>query len=195
MQQPKDFNNVQAYTGFTPLEAGGHICKIMQVEEVKSKAGRDMIVISIDTDKTDKQSEYFTQQYKSNTKPDKKWSNNAIVRQLVLDAEGNTNRGFKTFIETVEKSNNGFKVQWGNNFAACFKGKLIGGVFGREEYLDNYGGSKFTTKHQSFRTVEDIKNGVEVPADKLLNPSNNNYSNAPDIYGDITPVDDGDMPF
>lgn len=195
MQQPKDFNEVQAFTGFEQLAAGGHICKIMNVEETKSKAGRDMIVIYLDTDRTDKQPEYFTQQYKSNQNPNKKWSNNATVRQLVLDAEGATNRGFKTFIDLVEKSNNGFKIQWGDNFAACFKGKLVGGVFGREEYLNNYGESKFAVKFQSFRTIEDIKNGVEVPADKLLNPSSNNSSNGPDIYGDMQVVNDGDMPF
>lgn len=196
MIQPKDFNEVQSYAGFEPLAAGGHVCKIMNVEETKSKAGRDMIVISLDTDKTDSQPEYFTNQYKSNTKADKKWSNNATVRQLVLDAEGNTNRGFKTFIDLVEKSNNGFKVQWGENFTKCLKGKLIGALFGREEYLDNVGMSKFTVKHQAFRTVEDIKKGVDAPADKLLNPSGNNSNSNTQDYGDMTPVEDsGDLPF
>ncbi|MDR3595134.1 hypothetical protein [Clostridium sp.] len=196
MQKPQDFEQVQAYTGFTPLEAGGHICKVMNVEETKSQAGRDMIVIYLDTDKTDKQPNYFSEQYKNNQKPDKKWPNNAIVRQLVLDAEGNTNRGFKTFIEMVEQSNPGFKVQWGNNFATCFKGKLVGGVFGREEWLDNAGVSKFSVKHQHFTTVEDIKKGVDVPKDKLLNPSATSNSNGPDIYGDLQiDTSDSEMPF
>lgn len=196
MNKPQDFENVQAYTGFTPLEAGGHICKIMNVAETKSKQGRDMIVIALDTDKTDKQPNYFSEQYKNNQKADKKWPNNAMVRQLVLDAEGNTNRGFKTFIEMVEKSNQGFKVQWGNNFAACFKNRLVGGVFGEEEYLDNNTGqSKFAVKFQNFKTVEEIKKGVEVPKKKLLNPSATGSSNAPDLYGDIQVVDDGEMPF
>jgi hypothetical protein len=188
MIKPNDFDQTQAYTGFTPLEAGGHICKIMNVEETKSKAGRDMIVIYLDTDKTDKQPNYFTEQYKNNQKPDKKWPNNAIVRPLVLDAEGNTNRGFKTFISMVEQSNQGFKVQWGDNFAACFKNKLIGGVFAREEWLDNSGVSKFSVKHQHFVTVEQIKQGVDVPKDKLLNPSANSNE-------DLTIVNNGDMPF
>lgn len=199
MMQPKDFNEVQAYAGFTPLAPGGHICKIVNVEETTSqKGGKPMIVVSIDTDNSDSQPIYFQEQYKNSTKVGKKWSNNAVVRQLVLDADGNTNRGFKTFIDTVEKSNQGFKVQWGANFATSLKGKLIGGVFGKEEYLDNYGGSKFATKFQSFRTVEDIKNGVEVPKDKLLNPTgngNNNAFNGGGFNDDITPVDDGDMPF
>ncbi|NFO31459.1 hypothetical protein FDB41_15085 [Clostridium botulinum] len=194
MLMPKDFQEVQGFTGFEPLQAGGHICKIMKVEETKSKAGRDMVVIYLDTDRTDKQPSYFSEAYKNDKREPKKWNNNAIVRQLVLDAEGATNRGFKTFIDMVEKSNNGFKVAWGEHFADCFKGKLVGALFGREEYLDNAGVSKFATKFQVFRTVEEIKKGVDVPKDKLLNPGSNNSTGG---YGeDLIPVDDGsELPF
>ncbi len=193
MLMPKDFQEVQGFTGFEPLQAGGHICKIMKVEETKSKAGRDMVVIYLDTDRTDKQPSYFSEAYKNDKREPKKWNNNAIVRQLVLDAEGATNRGFKTFIDMVEKSNNGFKVVWGEHFADCFKGKLVGALFGREEYLDNAGISKFATKFQVFRTVEEIKKGVDVPKDKLLNPGSNNSTGG---YGDLELVDDcSELPF
>lgn len=190
MLKPQDYEVVQAFEGFTPLEVGGHICSIVQVNEIKSKAGRDMIVVLLDTDKTDKQPHYFKDRFDNNTNPNKKWPNGAIIRQLVLDAEGNTNRGFKTFCEMVKKSNPGFKIQWGNNFGSCFKGKLVGVVFGREEYLDTYGDSKFATKAQNFRTVSDIKQGIEPPKDKLLNPNS-----APNVDGLVEVVDDGDMPF
>ena len=57
----------------------------------------------------------------------------------------------------------------------------------------------FSVKLFNFRTVEDIKNGVEVPKDKLLNPSGNNnqsFNNGGMNFDeDITPVDDDDMPF
>ena len=195
MLKPNDFEQVQGFTGFQALEAGGHICKIMNVEETKSKAGRDMVVIYLDTDRTDKQPSYFSEAYKNDKREPKKWNNNAIVRQLVLDAEGATNRGFKTFINMVEKSNNGFKVAWGEHFADCFKGKLVGALFGREEYLDNAGVSKFATKFQVFRTVEEIKKGVDVPKDKLLNPSGNNSVGGFNYEEDLTIVNDSDMPF
>ncbi|WP_252233746.1 hypothetical protein [Clostridium sp. ZS1] len=194
MIKPQDFEQVQGFTGFEPLQTGGHICKIMKVEETKSKAGRDMVVIYLDTDRIDKQPSYFSEAYKNDKREPKKWNNNAIVRQLVLDAEGATNRGFKTFIDMVEKSNDGFKVVWGEHFANCFKGKLVGALFGREEYLDNAGISKFATKFQVFRTVEEIKKGVDVPKDKLLNPGSNNSIGG---YGDLEPVDYGpdELPF
>lgn len=194
MIKPQDFDQAQGFSSFEQFQPGGHICKIVKVEETRSKAGRDMIVVYLDTDSTDIQPNYYSNAYKNDTRAEKKWNNNAIVRQLVLDAEGNTNRGFKTFIDMVEKSNNGFKVQWGDKFAACFKGKLVGGLFGREEYLNNYGESKFVVKLSNFRTVDEIKKGVDVPKDKLLNPTGNNNQGF-NTNGDLTPVDDGDMPF
>ena len=80
-----------------------------------------------------------------------------------------------------------------DNFANFFTNKLVGGVFGREEYLDKYGESKFAVKCTGFRTVQDVRDGkVEPPKDKLLSPSSNNdASNGTDFE----PAFDGDMPF
>ncbi len=190
MLKPKNVDNVQPFEGFIPLELGGHICVVKKVEEAKAqKSGKDMLRIFLDTDRTDKQPKYFEDRFKSDTRESKKWG--CIVYQMVLDSNGDTNRGFKTFIESVEKSNNGFKVQWGDNFCTSLTGKLIGGVFGREEYLNSYGDSKFATKCLSFRTVEDVKNGIEAPKDKLLNPSGSSSTG----FDDITPVSDECMPF
>lgn len=190
MDMPKNYNNVQAFEGFTPLELGGHICIIKKVEEAKAKnSGKDMVRIYLDTDRSDKQPGYYGDRFKSDTRENKKWG--CIVYIMVLDIEGNTSRGFKTFIENAEKCNNGFKVQWGNNFCTSLAGKLIGGVFGREEYLDSHGESKFATKCFNFRTVEDVKRGIEAPKDKLLNPSGSSSTG----FDDITPVSDECMPF
>lgn len=190
MIKPKDFENAKGFTGFEKLNAGGHICKIVNVEETKSRAGRDMIVIYLDTDKSDSQPNYFSNAYKNDTRENKKWNNNAIVRQLVLDVEGNTNRGFKTFIDMVEKCNAGFQVVWGDNFCGCLKNKLIGALFGEEEYLNNYGESKFACKFQAWRSIEEVKNGVDAPKKKLLN------NDSTTGFDDITPEEnDGDLPF
>ena len=42
MIKPQDFDTAQGFSSFEPLQAGGHICKIMKVEETKSKAGKDI---------------------------------------------------------------------------------------------------------------------------------------------------------
>ena len=198
MNKPQGFDEVQGFSSFEQLEEGGHILRILNVEEKQSQAGNDMIVISFDTDKEDKQPGYFKEKYNSDMRSDKKWPAGGRTYQVWTGSNGICSKGFKTFIECVEASNNGFKVQWGNNFTACLKNKLIGGCFGKEEYLNSYGESKFAVKLSGFRTVQDVKEGkVQAPKRKLLDSNNNNFggNSNNDNYGDVTPVDDGDMPF
>lgn len=190
MNKPNDFDRVSAYGDFQPLELGGHICVIKLVEETKSKNGKDMLVISIDTAPVDKQPGYYMEQWKQDSQQDKKWG--CRVFQLVLDNEGKTNRGFKTFITAVERSNPNFQVQWGDGFAQCFKGKMIGGVFGREQYRNSQGEIKWSTKCVQFRSLEAIREGVPVPEDKLL-PEQQQAAAA--TANDFTPIDDSDAPF
>lgn len=166
-KKPQDWENVQAYSEYEALELGGHVCKIMKVEETKSKAGRDMIVISLDIAEGE-QCGYFANKYKNDTRADKKWG--CVVYQLIEDANGNTSRGFKTFIESVEKSNAGFNQNqiWNENFCNFFTGKLIGGVFGKEQYIASDGNAKFATKCRSFTTAEKARAGIPAPEDKLV---------------------------
>ena len=199
MNKPNGFDETQGFSSYEVLEEGGHVLRILNIEERKSKAGNDMIVISFDTDKTDGQPGYFKERYDGDTRSEKKWPAGGRTYQVCTGSNGNCSKGFKTFIECVEASNNGFKVQWGNNFAACLKNKLIGGCFGKEEYLNSYGESKFTIKLSGFRTVQDVKEGkVQAPKPKMLENAGNSYSNNNNYYGgydDITPVSDDNMPF
>ena len=168
MKKPNNWENTQAYGEFEPLELGGHICKIMQVEETVSRNGKDMLVISLDIAEGP-QKDYYAEQYRKNFKPDKKWG--CVVYQLIEDADGNANRGFKTFVEAVGKSNPKFEESriWDtDDINPFFKGLLVGGVFGREQYKNQDGNLKWSTKCMQFRSVEDIKNGVEIPEDRYL---------------------------
>ena len=195
MNKPNGFDETQGFSSYEVLEEGGHILRILNVEERKSQAGNDMIVVSFDTDRTDKQSGYFKAKYDGDTRSDKKWPAGGRTYQVCTDSNGICSKGFKTFIECVEASNNGFKVQWGDNFATCLKNKLVGGCFGKEEYLNSYGESKFTVKLSGFRTVQDVKEGkVQAPKPKMLENTGNNY-NSNTGYDDITPVEDSDVPF
>lgn len=167
-QKPSDWDSVQAFTEYEPLELGGHVCRIMKVEEGKSKAGNDTVYIYLDIAEGE-QKGYYSEQYRNDNRPDKKWG--CIVYQLFEDRDGNTSRGFKTFVETVTASNPGFNANqiWNENFCNYFKDKLIGGIFGREQYRSPKDGSlKFSTKCRSFVTVEKARAGIPAPADKLL---------------------------
>lgn len=189
-QKPQDWENVQSFTEYEPLELGGHVCKIMNVEEKKSRTGRDMLVISLDIAEGE-QKDYYSMQYRNDTRPDKKWGCN--VYQLIEDMNGNTSRGFKTFIETVEASNSGFDVNqiWNGGFCGYFKDKLVGGVFGREQYRSNDGSVKFSTKCTKFTTVERARAGIPAPEDKLLPAT---VPNSLSAMG-FTSMPDGDLPF
>ena len=136
MQKPTAYEETQAQGDWTPIELGGHKLVIKQVNETKSKNGKDMIVVLFDFAEDDKQPGYFMEQFQNDIRPDKKWPNQATQYILTEDAEGKCNRSFKTFTTCVEHSNAGFSVQWGDKFCQCFKGKKIGGVFG--EQMDYY---------------------------------------------------------
>lgn len=195
MQKPNNYDNVQAAGDFIPLDLGGHICIVKQIEEKKSSTGKDMIVISLDTDVSDKQPKYYENQFRNDIRPNKKWG--CVVYQLVLDNEGNTNKGLKTFITSVEKSNPGFKVVWGDGFTACFKNKLVGAIFGREEYLNASNEKKMATKCFFFRSVDAIKSGVPIPEDRLLNTSftSSNQPTGSDGFMNIPDGIDEELPF
>lgn len=130
MNKPNNYDNTQTAGEFTPVELGGHKLIIKQVTETTSKTGKPMIVVLFDFAPDDKQPGYFTEQFKNDIRPDKKWPNQATNYILTEDSDGNCNRSFKTFMTCVEHSNKGFETKWGDNFGQQFKNKLIGGVFG-----------------------------------------------------------------
>ena len=196
MNKPNDYDNVQAYSEREPLELGGHIMEIVKVEETVSKNRNPMLMIYLDTDKSDIQPFYYKRLYDGDDRPEKKWG--CIVYQLINDLQtGGTNRGLKTFHTCVEESNSGFKVIWGDKYCDCFKGKLIGGVFGREQYINSKGKAVFATKCFWLRSVETIKNGVEIPDDRLLSadklPKDVRVEAAPEDFAEID--GDDDYPF
>lgn len=165
MKKPTNYDTTEVTGEFTPLKPGGHICKIMQVKETKSKSGLDMLEISLDIAEGE-QKDYYAKAYRSDTRTDKKWG--CVVYLVVDESTDYGVKNLKTFTTSVEKSNNGFSIAWGDNFAKCFANKLVGGVFGREQYLNNSNEVKWSTKCKWFRSVESIRAGVDVPEDKLL---------------------------
>ena len=140
MQKPNSYENTQAQGEFTPVELGGHKLIIKQVNETTSKNGKPMIVVLFDFAQDDIQPGYFTEQFKNDIRPDKKWPNQATQYILTEDENGDCSRSFKTFITCVEHSNSGFTTQWGDNFEKQFKNKKIGGVFGLQ--MDYYEGKE-----------------------------------------------------
>lgn len=193
MQKPNNYDNVQASGDFTPVTPGGHHLIIKKVEESKTKTDKDMIIVAFDMAAGDKQPNYFSDMFANDIRPDKKWPRSGRQYIVATDNEGNTSRSFKTFITCVEKSNNGFKTEWGDGFAAQFKGKRIGGVFG---IVENEYQGKITKRTELRWFCEDTKaDNVKVPDPKLL-PNSNVTVAAPssDGFMNIT-GDEDEIPF
>ena len=178
MLKPNNYDNVS--TGdFTPIDLGGHHLVIKAVEETRSKGGRAMLKVSFDMAKNDRQAGYMTNEYKNDIRPDKKWPHAGTQYILTEDNEGNCSKSFKSFITSFEKSNNCSAV-WGDKFAAQFKGKRIGGVFGEVE--NEYNG-KTSMRHELRYFCDDSKaDAAGIPQPKYL-PNTNRTAPAPDSSG------------
>lgn len=199
MQKPKGFDEAsrEAYRSVKP---GGYVCNILNAEEtVAAKSGRAMLNVSVDIAEGELKG-YYRDQYKRivKTNPDAKWG--CIARTMVETKEGNTDPSFKNFVECLKESNPTYEPAWGDNFCDGLKGKKIGIVFFKEEYMGRDGNTHWSVKPDfgHFKSVSDIKNGkYTVPEDKPLkddlreNKANSDYA-IPDGFEVIS---EEDVPF
>ena len=189
MQKPSNYDQTSAGGEFTPIELGGHHLVIKAVEEMKSKAGKPMLKVSFDMAKNDKQAGYMATEYKNDIRPDKKWPHAGTQYILTEDKDGNCSRSFKSFITSFEKSNNCSAI-WGDKFAAQFKNKAIGGVFGEVE--NEYNG-KVTMRHELRWFCEDSKvESAAVPAPKMIDGNKLLTSSTASASMDVNVPDDVD---
>lgn len=128
MKQPNNYENTQAAGSFEPITLGGHKMVIKQVVERTTKNGDPMIVVLLDTDRSDVQPNYFSKMFADDIRPDKKWPNAGTV-YITTEYNGKCTRNFKGFCTAAEKSTPGFKISWGDDFCKCLKNKPIGGVY------------------------------------------------------------------
>lgn len=183
---------------FVQLPAGGYICHIVNAELTKSKAGNDMLVLYIDIAEGE-----FANYFKNQTDREKqfdsnkKWTNAGIYRQLVYDNDGNCSRYFKGFINTLERSNPGFKFNDDDFEPSDLHWKLCGFVFGQEEYEKQNGDIGTRTVICYPRNVDIIREGkFKVPElKKLDNPKNESADNQDAVTFDGKPVEPIDTPF
>ena len=192
MKKPQGYDQAQAITGdYQTLPPGGYICRIKKAVEQTTRNGKQMLVLLVDVVDED-YAGYFQKIFDANTSKDKKWPNGGIYRQLT---EGKSMDFFKGMVTCIEKSNPGY-IGFVNDVLdeKQLSGKLIGCVFGREQYEKDNGDLAFATKIVQVRSVEAIKAGVEPPADKLLVPQQTS-SNTGFGLGTEVVFDDEDVPF
>ena len=204
IKKPSNYDNVEVTEfDFTPIELGGHKGIIMKAEEYTSpQSGKTSLRVSTDTAKDDKQPEYFTEQYKNDTRIDRKWSNSAI-KYVPLGEEENQVKMLKAFITAYENSNN-CKFDWNKNWDQLTS-KKIGLVFGAEEYESQSGELKIVNKLREFRSIDKVDN-IKIPKVKLLDGSYVTYddymehkenlnSKVNDLFGEVPEANSEDLPF
>jgi len=165
MEKPRNYDNTQTYGEYEPLPPGAYECVVIDVKETKSKNGKDMLNIYLDIARGEYR-DFFNKQYASDTRPEKKWP--CIVYQLLLDNEGNCNKGLKTFISALKGSSPDFDENkvWGTQTSAYLRGKGVGGVFRREQYRKD-GNLRWSTKCMRFCSLSSVED-TPVPEDKLI---------------------------
>ena len=194
--KPKTYDEINIIEEYEKISLGGHKGIIMKAEEYTSDfSGKKSLKVYVDTASDDKQPEYFREQYKNDTRIDRKYPNGAI-KYVPLGEEENQIKMLKSFITAYENSNN-CQFDWNKDWEQL-KGKKIGLVFGQEEYTSQDGTTKLATKLREFRSIDKVDN-VKIPKVKLLDGSyveydeymkNNGNSNSSDeieVVNDMLP--------
>lgn len=167
--KPKNYDEIEVNQDFTPIELGGHKGIIVGATEYTSPvSGNTSLKVAVDTDKDDRQPNYFTEQYKNDTREDKKYSNSAI-KYVSLKEDENCVKMLKAFITAVENSNPNFTYDW-NKEVDQLKGKKVGIVFALEEYQNDKGETKTIAKLNQFRSIDKVLD-VKIPKVKKLDGS------------------------
>lgn len=173
-----------------PLPAGGYVAKILNAK-VEEYSWGEVLVISFDIAEGEYK-DFFSKQYKENTREDKKWKGNF---RLTVPNEGNQyfdnqKRTFGNAIWAIEESNPGYHWDWNED---ALKGKMVGVLFRNFEWAmeDRTG---WSTECCTFVSVEDVRTGnFKQPKDKPLR--NKTANNA--IESNFSALDDLDaeLPF
>lgn len=194
--KPDGYDSAATYGNYEKLSLGGHICKIKTARIDTNEYG-DTLVLAFDIAEGSKYDGFYQRNFLAQPFEGRKWKGTyriAIPDEHPAEEDEKSVSIFKTAMEVIEKSNSGYSWNWDEN---SLKGKLFGGVFGRKEYdFDDKRGNNrhgFYTTCRYLRTVEEVKNGVDVPEDKLLNsPSKSTSSDS----GEFVPMpSDDDLPF
>ena len=184
--KPQGYDEVQAVGEFTPIELGGHKLIIKALEECKAINGNTYLKVSFDTASDDKQPNYYADAWKNDTRDQKKWGGVAMV--FPTDMNGKTSKTFKQFCTSIERSNNS-QIQWGAGFEASIVGKVIGGVFGEEEYFAQTGEVKVARKLFWWRSVDSIAD-VTIPNKREVEKvDSNGFMEIPEGIEDELPFD------
>ena len=188
------FDKAAAYDGSGErLPAGGYICKILKARCEYTQNGSEQLVLALEIAEGEFAG-FAKRQFESRkaNNPNATWP--CTFKQFTLGTDGQTNPFFKGLLKSIEESNAGYKWNWQE---ATLANRLIGMIFREEEFEASDGTIKTVVRPAFPRSVERIRNGVDVPEIKRLNNARGNANatqNAMQNAG-FTEVDDNELPF
>ena len=160
LRKPANYDDTQVSK---TLEPGGYVLKIVKATYVPEK---NYIVLNVDIHEGEHKGYFAKKEYNG------QWSYDAMK---YLSLNDNAVRTLKADITSIEKSNN-FKFDWKTE--KQLEGKLVGGIFRKEQYEAMDGTIKNKVKLYRFRSVEAIVTGnFEIPEPKLLETDDTLKSN------------------
>lgn len=186
MNKPQGYDEAQAFTGdFENLPAGAYICTIQGAKLDETSTKRECLVLALDISEGE-YTGYFKKRFDADSRSDRKWP--GTFRQIT---DGTSTPFFKGMITSIELSNTGYKWDFDET---KLKGKKVGALFGREQYVNGSGELKWATKCQALRSVEAVKKGIEPPADKYLAQAAGSTAPINSSYAQIN-VEEEELPF
>lgn len=186
----KGYDEAEVIESGKTLPIGGYILKILDAKVEKSKNENDMLVLQYDI-AAGEYKDYFHTQFKDKfaSNPNAKWQG---TKYLSLTEKAVS--FFKKDMTMIERSNPNFKWNWETK---DLKGKLVGGIFRREEYMNQDYESRFSVKLWYLTDIKTIKDKTfKMPEDKLLDDKISDVNKASDNAKNILDsFEDDELPF
>lgn len=163
MRQYRSWGQAQAFSDRRTLTPGGYVMGIMKAYIETSKTGREMLTLDMDVAEGDERGIFFDQQ------TDKGWPNAGKYRVMLPETDSPEDMGMrrlKTVIKMIEESNPGYTWGWDEK---TLKGKKLGTLWRREEYIGNDGNSHWSARICAILPADKIRQGdFQTPKDKPL---------------------------
>ena len=196
MRKINNWANIKPQAEYSPLPAGGYVCRIMGAE-MKTYDGRngeliEKLAISLDIAEGDHK-DHFADDYRGQTFEDKRWGCVLSLSYPPEDApETDWRYGvLKAAVEAIEESNPGYHFDWDER---KLKGKTVGCLFRSEEWEYN-GKSGWKVRPFKLLDAQRVREGkFTQPKEKPLKKATNaNYN---ETASEFEAVDvDSDLPF
>lgn len=192
MRPTPNYNTAAAYDGSSErLPAGGYICRIMKAWVETTANGSEQLVLALEIAEG-QYAGFIKKQFNSRKANNPKAAWPCLFKQFTLGTDGQTNPFFKGMLKSIEESNSGYAWNWQEETLA---NKMIGMIFREEEFEANDGSIKTTVRPAFPRSVQRIRDGVEVPEIKRLNNNKGFSQNAPASSSGFVEVNDDELPF